>query len=242
MISKPRNRAFDDPAVSISAQRPAILGSILGAAVAAVGRDHFDAQVEQERIQRVGVVALVADEALGLAFVFKKRERLLHHLWLTHVGGCHAHAERNPLAVNGELDFGSFAFARQPDGIPAALGRGKGRIDEALVDLQLASFQQFANQGREQLAEAVALTPALQMIVHRGLGRKALRQKAPLHARVQHEQDRFKHLARICRRAPQSTRSFYPQVRINQRPLLICNKHMDTTVARTSSSDFSDNL
>src|ERR1041385_5434645 len=72
MIAEPGDSAFNDPTVAIPAQRSTVLRAVFRPSIAAVWSDHLDAQIEQERVQRIRVVSLVANEALGLAVVGKQ--------------------------------------------------------------------------------------------------------------------------------------------------------------------------
>ena len=56
--------ALDDPAVPVAPQRAAILGPVLGSPDFPVGRDHFDAQIEEQLIERIAVVGFVAEKLL----------------------------------------------------------------------------------------------------------------------------------------------------------------------------------
>jgi hypothetical protein len=61
-VVKPGKKAFDPPSSAVSTQWAPVLGN---AAVAAVGRDHFDAvSIFKFGIQLVGVIGLVADQPL----------------------------------------------------------------------------------------------------------------------------------------------------------------------------------
>ncbi len=63
-VAQPGEEPLHLPTALVAAQGAAILGLGL-LTVAPVGCDHLDAQLSQRRIQRVGVVGAVADQASG---------------------------------------------------------------------------------------------------------------------------------------------------------------------------------
>lgn len=63
-ISQPGEQTLNFPSPPVPAQRAAILG--LGTdAIAAMGRDHLDAQLAKSCVQRISIVRPVPNEALG---------------------------------------------------------------------------------------------------------------------------------------------------------------------------------
>ena len=139
------------------------------------------------KIQKVGVVAVVANGTQGLTVFLEKRERLSDHLQLVSVAWGHVHTSGEFVSINHQRDLGHFAFPRESDRLIAALGGRKGRMKESLVDLNLAPLRQVANQRQKELSEAVLLTPPLQIIVHVGFAQEAFREETPLDSGVQHE-------------------------------------------------------
>ncbi len=51
MVAEPGDGAFDDPPMTIPAQRPTVLGLIFRQAIASVGRNHFDAEFGQRVVK-----------------------------------------------------------------------------------------------------------------------------------------------------------------------------------------------
>lgn len=64
-VVQPGERPFDLPTMSIASKGTTILRSFLS--IAPVGRDHLDPPFEQQPfVERIALVGLVADQALGL--------------------------------------------------------------------------------------------------------------------------------------------------------------------------------
>jgi len=191
MIPEPRNGSFHNPTMAIAAHGASILRAIFGKPVLAVWRDHFYAQLGERFIQSIEIICLIADQSLRLGIGRKKLQGLLHHRGLAHARRIDRDPQRNPLIINHQLNLRAFAFAGEPDGSSAAFGRGEGRIDKALLEVNAASLDQATNNSTQELAESFVLAPELKVVMHRRLRWKGRWQILPLDAGVENEEDRF---------------------------------------------------
>jgi hypothetical protein len=93
------------------------------------------------------------------------------------------------MALHNRENLAPCATAGFPNSVAAALGRGNGRIDEALALVERTFLAQRIRQLRENLAQDLALAPLLKPAMHRVVVGVALGQQVPLRARVQNPQD-----------------------------------------------------
>src|SRR5262245_38956569 len=187
MAAKPGDGSFDDPASTIPAQRTSILGSCVGPTIGTVRRDHLDAQLGESFIQRIAVVSLVADQTLGVKFGLSESEGLLHHGDLSNTGRVQREAKRKSMGVNHYLQFRSLALTGETHGRTPAFGGGKSGVHKALFQVDAPVFNKLSNDLCKQSSKGFRLAPQLQVVVHRRLGRKGLRQILPLNAGMQNK-------------------------------------------------------
>src|SRR5215210_4982008 len=204
--AEPGKGAFDNPAMAVAAQRTTVLRDVLRTSILAVRRDHFQTQFGQRLIQFVTIISLVANQALRLGLVGKKLQGFLHHVPFGDVRRRHTRTQRKSLAVNDYLQLGALAFPGQPDPFATSFGGRKGGIYKALIEVDPPFLREAAHDPGEQLPEGLVSAPKLQAVMHRGLGRKTLRQVFPLNARVQNKEDRFQHRSSILPRPPSARR------------------------------------
>jgi len=225
VIAKPGDRAFDDPAFSIAAQWPAVLSDGVGSAIGAVRGDHLDAEFGEGLIQSIAVVSLVPDEALGLNFLIRKTQGLLHHGRFAHACRVDGKSQRNSFGINDQLQFCSLALARQSNSFSSALGRREGGINKTFLQINPTLLDQVADDGGKDLTEDVRTTPRFEVIVDRAFGRESPRQMLPLNARMQNKENRFKNFSLTCTRTPIFALARPLQKRPQHLPLIITYEH-----------------
>ena len=112
-VLQPREEPLDLPATAVAAE----LASVLGAAptIGAVRRDEFDAPLGHLGVQRVAVVAAIADDPRrqppqkpGLQRVGDERD-------FPGICTCDSNGERKTSSVCEGHDLGAFAFASEAD-------------------------------------------------------------------------------------------------------------------------------
>jgi hypothetical protein len=112
-VVEPGEEAFDLPSPLGPAERPAVLGA---RAAAPMGRDHLDAVLGQElRVERVAVVAAIADEARREVGEKPRVEGGGDEVAFIWRSAGHVHGDRKTMTVADRHDLGAFAAARWTD-------------------------------------------------------------------------------------------------------------------------------
>ena len=109
------------------------------------------------------------------------------------------------MAIHNRENLDAFTPAGVANPGPAAFGRGKRRIDEALTFVEVAFLAQRVRQLRQNPAQHLTFAPLLNPSMDRLVVGIALRQHVPLRAGVQNPQHRFQDRSRRHRLAARST-------------------------------------
>lgn len=225
MISQPGKSSLHDPAVTVASDGPAILRVVVRAAIAAMRGDHLDAQIKEQLVERITIIGLVSDQPLRMKVLLEQIERLLDHGSLACAGRAERRANRKSMGINDDLGFRPLALSGQPNSFAATLGGGKGRVDKALPGIDAAMLNQATNDPCQKRSKGHALAPKLEVIMDGGLGRKAGRQMLPLNTGMEDKEDRLEYFSRIGAGAASGRITHDAQVRLDQLPLLVGQKH-----------------
>lgn len=113
-VLKPREETFDFPATAITAELAAILGDV--AARGTMRRDELDAPTCHAGIERVAVIAAIANEPLWQASQEALLQDVINKSNLTRGRTCGSNGERKTSSVCDCHDLGAFPFAGKADG------------------------------------------------------------------------------------------------------------------------------
>jgi hypothetical protein len=97
---------------------------------------------------------------------------LLHHACLSLISRGLRDTDRDALFINDQLGLGPFTMAGQSDTFATTTGPHKGRVYMAFIQLKATALGQLTHDMSKNLAERVALTPNLQVIMHSRLRRE----------------------------------------------------------------------
>ena len=150
-----------------------------------MGRDHVDAVLFEVVIEAIAVIRPIANEMLGFRFQHVEVETELDQGDFMMMRRMRTDREGQPVPIHNRENLHAFPAFREAHGVPAALGRRKGGIDEAFALVHHAFFPQRIGQLREDLPQHLPLAPLLESAMHRLVVGIALRQEVPLRARIQ---------------------------------------------------------
>lgn len=121
-VEEPREKALNLPPATVSAQGPAILGSLLGP-VATMGTDELDTTLGQRGAEFVAVVGAVCDHPLGLDRAAAHSALGQRHL----IGSCAEgpYGERKTMSVCEGHDLGALTSLSRSNITPPFLALAK---------------------------------------------------------------------------------------------------------------------
>ena len=186
VILQPCDCALDRPSPFVTTQGAAVLRD---EAVGTVGSDYFHSLQGEFFIQSVAVVGLVADDSLGQLGTEHEAEEFLDQAAFMRVGRSGADRQRQPLGIDQNHDFHSFAGLGAADACAPALCFGEGSIHKAFVEAEAALFFDHAPHGAHGVVEDPGFHPAQKPPVHAALGAEASGQVFPLRPVVQDPED-----------------------------------------------------
>jgi len=157
--------------------------------------NQIDAVPFEVLIEAIAVIGPVTNEMFGLSLQHIEVETELDQGDFMMIRGMGTHGEGQAMAIHNREDLHAFAAFGQPHGLPAALGRGKRGIDEALAFINRSFVPQRIGQLRQDLAQHLALAPLLEPAMDRFVVGIALGQQMPLRAGVQNPEHRVQDLA-----------------------------------------------
>lgn len=96
-------------------------------------RDQVDAVLLENVIEPIIVIGPIANEMLRFGLDHVEVESELHQGDFMMIRCMPADGEGQPMSIDNREDFHALAAFRESDGLAAALGRRKRRIDETLV-------------------------------------------------------------------------------------------------------------
>ena len=156
-----------------------------------MGRNQVDASLLEVVIEAIAVIRPVANEMLGVRLPPVAVEAEWDQGDFMMIRRRRTDGERETMAIHNRENFHAFAAFREPDGVPATLGRRKGCVDETLPFIDRPFVAQRVRQRGQHLAQDLLLTPLLESAMDSFVIRVALRQEVPLGAGVQNPEHRF---------------------------------------------------
>lgn len=207
-VLEPADGAFDRPAAFVAAQRPAILGDVLGTAAGTVGRNHLHPLFGQLGIEPVAVIGLVTNESPGRLGAEHESEKFLHQAAFMRIGRSAARGHGQASGVDHDHDLDAFAGLGAADPVATALGLGKGAINEAFIEFEAALLFHAASGLLHQRLEDAALAPLAKPPVDGALAAELGRQILPLGPVVEHPEDAGDDLALVGGRTPAQGAAF----------------------------------
>ena len=183
------------PSPRVPPQPAAILGRGAGS-VGAVRCDQVDPLTRQMVIERIAVVGLVANGAVGRHAGEHELEEPLHQLRLVGCrrGAVHRHGQS--ACIHKHHDFHAFSGLCDAHAVTATLGFAERRIDEAFIQPVPAAFLDHAAGFAHERLEHARVHPGREPAMHGALGAELPGEVLPLRAVVENPEDAAPH--RVC--------------------------------------------
>lgn len=134
-------------------------------------RDHRDALFCEVSAQGIAIVGFIADEVFWFSDAGAALNQGLHEGDFVRAGACDVDGDRQAMAIGDGHDLCPFAGFGLADAGSPLFRRGKGAIDKALVQIELAQAFSVTDKGAEQTPQGVVADPLLKAAMASLVGR-----------------------------------------------------------------------